>query len=128
MRQIDGTILTTRGAGYPKKMETDTKEKQIIDSSTNLLTETMEGLSKSPRAYWQLPIVLFSVAISLSITAIALKFDPNLERKKPMVRPDTQDLYKGLKRPEYDDLKSPACTRRGDGFNCVSQGVYRSFA
>jgi hypothetical protein len=119
MRQIDGTILTIRGAGYPKKMETDTKEKQIIDSSTNLLTETMEGLSKSPRAYWQLPIVLFSIAISLSITAIAIKFDPNLERKKPVMMPEsTPDLYKGMKRPEYDDLHGPICVKRGHGFSC----------
>jgi hypothetical protein len=99
-------------------MESDTKEKQIIDSSTNLLTETMEGLSKSPRAYWQLPIVLFSIAISFSITAIALKFDPNLERKKPMVRPDTQDLYKGMKRPQDDDLPMSLCVKQGHGFNC----------
>jgi hypothetical protein len=119
MRQIDDTILTTCGVGYPKKMERDTKEKQIIDSSTNLLTETMEGLSKSPHAYWQLPIILFSMAIALSIAAIAFKFDPNVPRNPVKIEPTVSpDIYKGLKRPEYDDLKFPLCTRRGEGFNC----------
>jgi hypothetical protein len=114
----------------PPTQEKD-KTSQIIDSSTMFVTETMEGLSKSKHAVWQLPIILLAIAIAISITAIAFKFDPNIERhpiKPPLPLEPTPDLYKGLKRPEYDDLKFPACTRRGDGFNCVSQGVYRSFA
>lgn len=108
-------------------METDTKEKQIIEAGTKLLTETMDGLGKSRHGWWQLPCVLMAIALSLSVTAIALKFDPNA---KP-----TQDPYKGLqlptetpkcKQPEHDNL--PICVRRGDGFSCGAGVGSRTFA
>lgn len=119
MCQIDGTILTDCGVGYPKKMDTDTKEKQIIEAGTKLLTETMDSLDKSPHGWWQLPIVLVAIAIAISIAAIAIKFDPNIEHKPIKIEPTASpDIYKGLNRPQDDDLKFPLCTRRGEGFNC----------
>jgi hypothetical protein len=102
-------------------LPTEEKDKtsQIIDSSTHFVSETIDGLSKSKHAVWQLPIILFSMAIALSIAAIAFKFDPNMSRNPVKIEPTVSpDIYKGLKRPEYDDLKFPLCTRRGEGFNC----------
>lgn len=95
------------------------KTSQIIDASTTFVTETIVELSKSKHAFWQLPIILFAIAIAISIAAIAIKFDPNIEHKPSKIEPTaTPDIYKGLKRPEVDDLKFPLCTRRGEGFNC----------